>query len=88
LPIAVIAAVWSDRQAAASGRRSRANRPSSSAARCPASEADPPLPDFWGGFVVSVDELECWQGRPDRLHDRVRYHRDGDGGWRRERLAP
>src|SRR3954470_7314128 len=42
--MAVIAAVWSDRQAAASGRRSSANRPSSSAARCPASDADPPLP--------------------------------------------
>jgi pyridoxamine 5'-phosphate oxidase len=49
---------------------------------------DPPLPPFWGGFVVGVDELECWQGRPDRLHDRVRYRRDGRGGWIRERLAP
>jgi pyridoxamine 5'-phosphate oxidase len=49
---------------------------------------DPPLPPFWGGFVVAVDELECWQGRPDRLHDRVRYRPDGHGGWRRERLAP
>ncbi len=53
-------------------------------------DAEPPLPDFWGGFVVGVDELECWQGRPDRLHDRVRYRRaSGDGrGWVRERLAP
>jgi pyridoxamine 5'-phosphate oxidase len=49
---------------------------------------DPPLPPFWGGFVVGVDELECWQGRADRLHDRVRYRPDGHGGWRRERLAP
>jgi pyridoxamine 5'-phosphate oxidase len=47
-----------------------------------------PLPPFWGGFVVGVDELECWQGRPDRLHDRVRYRPDGHGGWLRERLAP
>lgn len=59
-------------------------------------DAEPPLPPFWGGFVVGVEELECWQGRPDRLHDRVRYRRapadDGpegpDGGWLRERLAP
>ena len=51
-------------------------------------DSDPPLPPFWGGFVVGVDELECWQGRPDRLHDRVRYRADGNGGWRRERLAP
>jgi pyridoxamine 5'-phosphate oxidase len=49
---------------------------------------DPPLPAFWGGFVVGVDELECWQGRTDRLHDRLRYRRDGSGGWIRERLAP
>jgi pyridoxamine 5'-phosphate oxidase len=49
---------------------------------------DLPLPPFWGGFVVGVDELECWQGRPDRLHDRVRYRPDKNGGWLRERLAP
>ncbi len=49
---------------------------------------DPPLPPFWGGFVVGVDELECWQGRPDRLHDRLRYRHDERGGWLRERLAP
>ena len=34
---------------------------------------DPPLPPFWGGYVVASDELELWQGRKDRLHDRVRY---------------
>jgi pyridoxamine 5'-phosphate oxidase len=48
---------------------------------------DPPLPPFWGGYVVGVEELECWQGRPDRLHDRVRYRR-GATEWQRERLAP
>ena len=51
-------------------------------------DAEPPLPPFWGGFRVGVDMLECWQGRPDRLHDRVRYRADGQGGWIRERLAP
>ncbi len=48
---------------------------------------DPPLPPFWGGFRVELEELECWQGRPERLHDRVRW-RPAAGGWRRERLAP
>jgi pyridoxamine 5'-phosphate oxidase len=50
--------------------------------------ADPPLPPFWGGYVVAVDDLELWQGRANRLHDRVRYRRDADGAWLREQLAP
>ena len=48
---------------------------------------EPPLPPFWGGYVVGVEELELWQGRPDRLHDRARYRRSGDR-WVVERLAP
>jgi pyridoxamine 5'-phosphate oxidase len=48
---------------------------------------DPPRPDFWGGYRVSVDELELWQGRPDRLHERLRYRRRGDA-FVREVLAP
>jgi pyridoxamine 5'-phosphate oxidase len=48
---------------------------------------DPPLPDAWGGYLVTPVEVELWEGRPNRLHDRVRYRRIGDG-WRLERLAP
>jgi pyridoxamine 5'-phosphate oxidase len=48
---------------------------------------EPPLPPFWGGYVVALETMELWQGRPNRLHDRVRY-RFADGGWVRERLAP
>ena len=48
---------------------------------------DPPLPDSWGGYLVTPVEIELWEGRPNRLHDRVRYRRVDDG-WRRERLAP
>jgi pyridoxamine 5'-phosphate oxidase len=48
---------------------------------------DIPLPPFWGGYCVVPDAIEFWQGQQDRLHDRVRYDRDGDG-WSRARLAP
>ena len=47
-----------------------------------------PLPDFWGGYRVVPETLEFWQGRPNRLHDRIRYRRESSGAWLRERLAP
>ena len=50
-------------------------------------EGDVPLPEFWGGYRVIPEEVELWTHRDDRLHDRFRYVRVGDG-WRRERLAP
>lgn len=46
-----------------------------------------PCPPHWGGFRVVPDRFEFWQGRENRLHDRFRYAREGDG-WRIERLAP
>lgn len=46
-----------------------------------------PRPAWWGGFRLSPREVEVWQGRAARLHDRLRYRRE-DGGWRLERLAP
>jgi len=48
----------------------------------------PPRPEHWGGYRLAPDVLEFWQGRPSRLHDRVRYAREPMGVWRIERLAP
>jgi pyridoxamine 5'-phosphate oxidase len=50
-------------------------------------DEEPPLPPFWGGYRVLAEEVEFWQGRPDRLHDRLRYRLDGDS-WMVERLQP
>ncbi len=47
-----------------------------------------PRPPHWGGFVLRPDQIEFWQGRPNRLHDRFRYGRQTDGGWKIERLSP
>jgi len=49
---------------------------------------DIPLPAFWGGYALAPVELEFWQGRPNRLHDRFRYTKQEDGRWLIERLAP
>jgi len=48
---------------------------------------DVPLPPFWGGYRVVPETIELWTHRDDRLHERVRYERDGVG-WRRALLAP
>jgi pyridoxamine 5'-phosphate oxidase len=47
-----------------------------------------PRPEWWGGYRVMPDEIEFWQGRLGRMHDRLRYTLQSDGMWRRERLAP
>ena len=46
-----------------------------------------PRPRAWGGWRLTPESVEFWQGQPNRLHDRVRYVREGEG-WRTERLAP
>ena len=48
---------------------------------------DVPLPPHWGGFRVRPDAIEFWQGRENRLHDRIRYLREA-GAWKVERLSP
>jgi pyridoxamine 5'-phosphate oxidase len=47
-----------------------------------------PLPPFWGGYRLKPRNLEFWQGRANRLHDRIKFFRGVDGQWKRERLYP
>lgn len=47
-----------------------------------------PRPEHWGGYRVIPSHVEFWQGRANRLHDRIFYQLQTDGSWRRERLAP
>ncbi len=50
-------------------------------------QVDPPRPSHWGGYALTPQSIEFWQGRASRLHDRLRYVRS-DAHWQRERLAP
>ena len=81
-----IGAHASPQSAVISGREVLEARRAEVAARYPAGAAIPP-PEGWGGFAVRPHTVELWQGRPGRLHDRLRYRRDGEG-WVLERLAP
>jgi pyridoxamine 5'-phosphate oxidase len=47
-----------------------------------------PRPPHWGGYAVVPERIEFWQGRPNRLHDRLVYLKDSEGNWQIERLAP
>jgi pyridoxamine 5'-phosphate oxidase len=49
---------------------------------------DVPVPANWGGYCVRPERIEFWQGRANRLHDRILYRRKGEGEWCRERLSP
>ena len=47
-----------------------------------------PRPDYWGGFIVKPVEMEFWQGRANRLHDRIRYQLEDSFNWKIDRLSP
>jgi pyridoxamine 5'-phosphate oxidase len=50
-------------------------------------QTDPPRPEYWGGYALEPHQIEFWQGRPSRLHDRLRYTK-ASAAWSRDRLAP
>ncbi len=79
---------WASTQSAkVSGRAELEARLAETAARF--GEGPVPKAPRWGGYRVAPDAVEFWQGRPDRLHDRLRYVRaEGGAGWRIERLSP
>ncbi|TWF44539.1 pyridoxamine 5'-phosphate oxidase [Chitinophaga polysaccharea] len=51
-------------------------------------QEDPQRPDYWGGYLVKPQVIEFWQGRSNRLHDRILYTLTTEGSWKIERLAP
>ena len=80
-----ISALTSHQSAVIPDRESLEERAREIAQRYPGDEI--PLPEYWGGHRVTPEIIEFWQGRENRLHDRIRYMRDGDS-WRMERLSP
>jgi len=80
---------WSSRQSQPAGSRAELDAAYESFAdRFPAGSSVP-LPEFWGGYRVAIETAEFWQGRVNRLHDRLRYRRGGTGtDWVVERLWP
>ncbi|MEV0258372.1 pyridoxamine 5'-phosphate oxidase [Streptomyces sp. NPDC050732] len=80
---------WASAQSSVLASRAELDRAYADlAARYPEGE-QVPVPPHWGGFRVTPRAVEFWQGRTDRLHDRLRYVRTEDGGgWRVERLSP
>ena len=49
---------------------------------------DIPMPPYWGGYLLTPDEIEFWQGRANRLHDRLQYVKNAEGEWHTQRLSP
>jgi pyridoxamine 5'-phosphate oxidase len=80
-------AAWaSDQSRPIADREALEARFAEAVARFPSGEV--PRPPHWGGYRIVARTVELWAGRPDRLHDRLRYERGMDGAWWSERLMP
>ena len=78
---------WASRQSTVLPSRAELDDRYASLSRRWPEGTEVPLPPFWGGYMVIPQQVEFWQGRVNRLHDRLRYRRGGDG-WVVERLSP
>jgi pyridoxamine 5'-phosphate oxidase len=83
---------WASRQSSVLGSRGELDERYEKLERRWPEGGTVPMPEFWGGYRVAAETVEFWQGRANRLHDRLRYRREGEPGddqhWVIERLAP
>jgi pyridoxamine 5'-phosphate oxidase len=86
-PVASRLGAWASRQSEVVSGRSQLEQQLEEA-RARFGEQEVTTPPFWGGFTLRPQTVEFWQGRTSRLHDRLRYVRNGEGGWSIERLSP
>ena len=80
-----LGALASQQSAVIGGRTELEERVQELGARYP---ENVPVPENWGGYCVRPERIEFWQGRSDRLHDRILFQKEGEGTWRRQRLSP
>jgi pyridoxamine 5'-phosphate oxidase len=86
-PLASQLGAWASRQSAPVAGREPLEQAFAAAARQFAG-GEVPAPEFWGGYRLRPTAMEFWQGRESRLHDRIAYRRNAEGGWTIERLQP